>query len=163
MSLLLPSVALTEALVRSLGKRADVAAEEKANYQDKLEGTRDAREVYKYVFLINNASVELYVQQSRQQATTSFSLSARVAVAGFLLLAGSVVVGVFADYRGHAMTPAYLAAIGGALTEFIAGVFFWLYNRSLAQINLFYEGMVKQQADALIAFGHAGETSLRSP
>jgi hypothetical protein len=128
------------------------AQKEKRTYQDKLEEA-DPAQVFKYVFLINNASVELYVQQSRQQATASFDLSRRVAIVGFALLSIGVVVGIISGFVGEPLAPAYLAGIAGTLTEFIAGVFFYLYNRTLQQINLFYQGMMSQQQDALAAIG----------
>ena len=133
---------------------AAVAEGEKRTYQEKLEQA-GIQDVFKYVFLINNASVEKYVQQSREQAEASFHLSRRVAIAGFALLGVGIVVGIISQFTEYPLTAAFLAAVGGVLTEFIAGVFFWLYNRTLQQINMFYRGMMKQQQDALAAIGRA--------
>jgi len=38
-------------------------------------------------------------------------------------------------------------------------VFFWLYNRTLQQIHLFYQGMLAQQTEALAAIGRASESA----
>jgi hypothetical protein len=136
---------------------AQVAEDQKQTYQDKLEKASHD-DVFKYVFLINNASVEKYVQQSREQAETAFLLSKRVAIAGFALLAAGIVIGLISQFTDQALTTAYLAGIGGVLTEFIAGVFFWMYNRTLQQINLFYQGLMMQQQDALAAIGRVSES-----
>jgi F0F1-type ATP synthase assembly protein I len=135
---------------------AQLAEQEKRTYQEKLEEASHD-DVFRYVFLINSASVEKYVQQSREQAETAFRLSQKVAIAGFALLGVGIVIGLVSQFTDHALTTAYLAGVGGVLTEFIAGVFFWIYNRTLQQINLFYEGMMKQQHEALEAIGRSSE------
>jgi hypothetical protein len=111
------------------------------------------------VFLINNSSVEAYVNQSRSQAEASFLLSRRVAIAGFTLLVASIGFGLVSELTANSLSVAYLAGISGVVTEFIAGVFFWIYNRTLQQINLFYEGMMTQQQDALAAIGRSSESA----
>jgi hypothetical protein len=136
---------------------AQVAEDEKREYQEKLEQASPDN-VFRYVYLINNASVEKYVQQSRDQAESAFGLSKKVAIGGFALMAAGIVIGLISQFTDHALTTAYLAGIGGVLTEFIAGVFFWMYNRTLQQINLFYEGMMTQQHEALAAIGRASES-----
>jgi hypothetical protein len=138
-------------------KGAEAAEKEKRSYQDKLEEA-SSDNVFKYVYLINNASVEKYVNQSRGQAEVSFALSRRVAIAGFTLLVLSIGIGLGSEVTHHSVSIAYLSGIGGVLTEFIAGVFFWIYNRTLQQINLFYQGMMKQQQDALAAIGRESQS-----
>jgi Cyanobacterial TRADD-N associated 2-Transmembrane domain len=138
------------ALTKNVDERIEVAQDEKASYQQKLENA-DEKKVYRYVYLINNASIELYVQQSRQQASASFLLSRRVALAGFALLIVSIVIGIISQFGSHPMAAAYLAGIGGILTEFISGVFFYLYNRTLQQVTSFYDRMAEQQQQVLAA------------
>jgi hypothetical protein len=41
-----------------------------------------------------------------------------------------------------AINAAYLASLAGMLTEFISGVFFYLFNRTLQQMNLFHDKML---------------------
>ena len=113
--------------------------------------------VPKYVFLINSEAVEQYVSQSRAQASSSFTLSRVAALAGFSLLIASIVLGLVTELSDRSLSVAYLAGIGGVLTEFIAGVFFWIYNRTLRQINMFYQGMMTQQHEALTAIGRSSE------
>lgn len=139
-------------------EKAAVASQDQRDYQSKLEHAA-ADHVFRYVFLINNASVEQYVSQSRAQAESSFILSRRAALAGFVLLVGSIVIGIIAQLRNHPLDVAYLAGIGGVITQVTSGVFFGLYNRTLQQINLFYQGIMTQQTEALDAIGRASEAA----
>jgi len=43
------------------------------------------------------------------------------------------------------LTPAYLASIAGILTEFTSGVFFYLYNRTIQQVNIFHDKILSSQ------------------
>jgi Cyanobacterial TRADD-N associated 2-Transmembrane domain len=131
---------------------AETAKEDKRTYQEKLE-TAGADDVFKYVFLISSSAVEQYVSQSRIQAEKSFELSRRILVAGFVVLLGGIGLGVLTELTDNSLSVAYLAGIGGVLTEFVAGTVFWLYNRTLQQINAFYQGMMKQQQEALARIG----------
>ena len=142
----------------SWSRTAETAGKDRRTYQEKLEQAQ-SDEVFRYVFLINNASVEQYVSQSRSQAEDSFTLSRRAAMAGFALLLISIAIGVVAERTEHPLSVAYLAGVGGAITQFIAGVFFWLYNRTLQQIHIFYQGIMTQQTEALAAIGRASEAA----
>jgi hypothetical protein len=138
--------------------KAEEATANQRNYQEKLERAK-VDDVFRYVFLINNAAVENYVSQSRAQAESSFLLSRRAAIAGFALLLASIGIGVAAELANHPLRIAYLTAAAGTITQFLSGVFFWLYNRTLQQINLFYQGIMSQQTEALAAIGRASEAA----
>jgi Cyanobacterial TRADD-N associated 2-Transmembrane domain len=151
-------VKLAVGAASSWRKRADAATEDQRDYQEKLENA-PADNVFRYVFLINNAAVEKYVSQSRAQAEASFLLSRRAGIAGFALLLGSIVIGLVYQRTDHPLDIAYLSAVAGAITQFLSGVFFWLYNRTLQQINLFYQGIMSQQTEALAAIGRVSEAA----
>jgi hypothetical protein len=137
-------------------KQADEATRDQRDYQNKLEQAK-ADDVFRYVFLINNSAVEKYVSQSRAQAESSFLLSRRAAIAGFILLVVSIGIGLISQLTDHPLEIAYLSAVAGIITQFLSGVFFWMYNRTLQQINLFYKGIMSQQTEALAAIGRASE------
>ena len=139
-------------------KKADAAEEDQRDYQQKLEHAVPA-DVFRYVFLINNSAVEKYVSQSRGQAESSFLLSRRAAIAGFVLLLASVGIGLASQLTDRPLEIAYLSAVAGAITQFLSGVFFWMYNRTLSQIHLFYQGIMSQQTEALAAIGRASEAA----
>lgn len=140
--------------------KADEAAEAEEKFRNDLLGVEQPDRVFRYIYLINSSSVEKYVSQSRAQADSSFQLSRRAALAGFTLLIASVAIGIFSQLTAHPLEIAYLSAVAGIVTQFLSGVFFWIYNRTLTQINLFYQGVLTQQTEALTALGKASEVAM---
>jgi hypothetical protein len=68
-----------------------------------------------------------------------FSLSRLVGLLGFFLLTAAIGFGVYSQVvMPRGLQIAYVAAAAGILTEFISGVFFYLYTSTLKQINLFH-------------------------
>ena len=148
-SLVVSAIAPGLEIVRTLIESATKSSKEKKTYQQKLEAAEGA-DVYKYVLLINVAALEGYVAQARLQAQQSFDLSKKIAVIGFGTIIVSICLSVFLTMRGIGnLNAAYLAAIAGVLTEFISGVFFFLYSKTLGQINLFHDKLVDMQKTAL--------------
>jgi hypothetical protein len=74
-----------------------------------------------------------------------------------VLLLGSIVIGLVSRLEDHPLDITYLSAVAGPITQFLSGVFFWLYNRILQQIHIFYQGIMSQQTEALAAIGRASE------
>jgi hypothetical protein len=135
----------TEAFKKSLEK----STESKSKYEEKLESAKGV-DIYKYVLLINVAALEGYVIQSRLQAQQSFNLSKNISIIGFIIVAIAIILSVFLTLFGKEnLNAAYLAGISGVLTEFIAGIFFLLYSKTLAQINIFHDKLVDMQKTAL--------------
>ena len=123
--------------------------EVKRTYEDKLEKAT-GNDVYKYVLLINISALEGYVAQARLQAQQSFDLSKYVAIVGFGIIAIAIILSVGLTVSGHQeLNAAYLTGIAGVLTEFTSGVFFYLYSKTLNQINLFHDRLVEMQKTAL--------------
>ena len=121
------------------------AREERKSYTQKLE-TAVGDEAFKYLLLINTYALEEYVAMTRLQAEQSFRLSKIASVIGFGLLIIGIVLGIYSNLSGGSiLDAAYLTSIAGILTEFIAGVFFYLYNRTLQQLNLFHDKMIASQ------------------
>ncbi len=144
--LIIPTLKTIELLTTS-EKRS---YEDKRTYEDKLEKAKGT-DVYKYVLLINISALEGYVAQARLQAQQSFNLSRFVALTGFLIVAVAIGLSVYLTMIGNQnLNAAYLAGVAGVLTEFIAGVFFFLYSKTLSQINLFHDKLVDMQKTALI-------------
>jgi hypothetical protein len=73
-----------------------------------------------------------------------------VAVVGFVIIAIGVSLGIGATLMGNSnLSAAYLSSLAGILTEFIAGVFFYLYNRTLQQMNVFHDKLIASKQLAL--------------
>jgi hypothetical protein len=126
-------------------KKAQECKEERDYYLHQLAAAQ-GEAVFKTLLLINISACEEFIYQTRDQAAESFKLSNTMAFVGFLLVATSVMVGVYAQMMvPNALDIAYLTGIAGIVTEFIAGVFFFLYNRTIQQINTFHEQLQAAQ------------------
>ncbi len=139
------------------------ATRDKRTYAQKLEEAQ-GDDVFKYLLLMNASALEQYVTQTRLQAEQSFRLSRVVAIVGFVLLAISIGLGVYTNLSGgDTLDAAYLSGIAGVLTEFISGVFFYLYNKTLQQLNLFHNRMLSAQhiATAFLANSRVADVAKR--
>jgi hypothetical protein len=138
-------------LLARLTRQEQNAADQKAEYADKLE-TATGGDVFKYFLLINVASLEKYVAQTRIQAQLSFRLCERVSQWAFFLILLGVFMAIVSPLLSLLsakwpalgtttvpLAPAGLAALAGIITQFISSVFFYFYNRTLQQFNLFGE------------------------
>jgi hypothetical protein len=67
-------------------------------------------------------------------------LSAFAAVSGLLI----VVTGILMMYYGK-VEPAYVTTSAGVLSEFIAAVFFYLYNRTILKMSQYHQKLVLTQ------------------
>lgn len=136
-------------MIKSYEESAKKSYDAKLTYIEKLERA-SGTDVYKYVLLINVAALEGYVAQARLQAQHSFNLSRIIAITGFVIIAVAIIISVILTATGHDnLNAAYLSGIAGILTEFISGVFFYLYSKTLTQINLFHDKLVDMQKTAL--------------
>jgi hypothetical protein len=147
------TAAVTTWVVSSLSKylrtSLDDARKEKKTYSDKLENA-EGDEIFKYILLMSSAALEEYVAQTRLQAQQSFLSSTGVAMVGFILLSIGIGLAFWASFTGKSdLNAAYLAAVAGLLTEFISGVFFYLYSRTLQQINRFHDRLISSQHVAM--------------
>ena len=121
------------------------AQKEKRSYILSLD-TAKGSNVFKYLLLIKMSALAEYNAQTRLQALQSFRLSKIASVIGFGLLIIGIVLGIYSNLSGGSiLDAAYLTSIAGILTEFISGVFFYLYNRTLQQLNLFHDKMIASQ------------------
>jgi hypothetical protein len=84
-----------------------------------------------------------YYTINKSQARKSFAFSVFAVIMGLSTLIG----GVWLFYFGK--TPniqlAALSGIGGLLLQFIGGASFYIYNKSLAQLNYFYDKLIRMQ------------------
>lgn len=140
------SIGFTTKAFTQSSQKAEIS---KNSYEQKLENSQGI-DIYKYVLLINIAALEGYVAQARLQAQQSFILSKVVAIIGFIIVGVAIIISIILTLKGNAnLNSAYLAGITGILTEFISGVFFLLYSKTLGQINLFHDKLVDMQKTAL--------------
>lgn len=85
----------------------------------------------------------------KRHSFLSFSFSLIVGIVGFLLILTGILLGYFG--HGDKMNIAYLSGISGIITEFISGVFFYLYNRTVKQLKTYHNDLIDLQ-NTLLSF-----------
>lgn len=98
-----------------------------------------------------DAYVEAYYRTNQSHVAWSFWSSLSALTIGLVVL----VVGVALAFRDGAATASITTSAAGVLTQFIGAGFFYLYNKNLKQLNVFYAKLVQAQ-DLLFAFGLVG-------
>ncbi|AXA37893.1 TRADD-N-associated membrane domain-containing protein [Rhizobium leguminosarum] len=96
--------------------------------------------------------IEYYIM-NKSQAKSSFRASLWSIIAGFVAI---VVGGIWAYSAERNDLTAYLIPFGGIILQFIGGGYFYMYNRSLIQLNFFFSRLAQMQ-DTLLAI-HLSES-----
>ncbi|MEA4986410.1 hypothetical protein SDC9_41271 [bioreactor metagenome] len=89
---------------------------------------------------INFKYIDQYYLQTQEQADKSFRVALFAAISGFLI----VISGVIMMYYGKT-EPAYVTTASGIISEFIAAVFFYLYNRTILKMSQYHQKLVLTQ------------------
>ncbi|ESQ16681.1 MAG: hypothetical protein N838_25705 [Thiohalocapsa sp. PB-PSB1] len=89
---------------------------------------------------INFKYLDKYYLQTQVQAEKSFVLSAISAAIGFSI----ILAGIGLMFRSQT-NPAYVTVGAGVLSEFIAAVFFYLYNRTIIKMSDYHQKLVITQ------------------
>lgn len=110
----------------------------KIEYKDFIETEKDTD----IIKLMSHNLLELkeYYTINKQQARKSFLAALIMSVLGFLVFVVGIVAVFFYDKDIYVYST-----ISGALVEVIAGLFFYLYNRSMQQINIFFGSLLDTQ------------------
>ena len=108
-------------------------------------GIEDAKknideDIYQNLIKISYKYLDEYYLQTRQQAQKGFFVTVCVAIAGAIIVA----IGIIAMFFGKT-TPAYVTTASGVVTEFIAAVFFYLYNKTIASMSDYHNKLVLSQ------------------
>lgn len=103
---------------------------------------------------INIDNLAAYYVLVKVHTDKSFLVATAAGIVGFTLVATGLVVGYF----GSGTTPnvAYVSAGAGVVTEFIAGVFFYLYNRTVRQLKEYHDSLLAVQ-NILLSFKLVGD------
>ena len=109
---------------------------------------------------INFKYLDQYYLQTQQQANRSFILSSLAAFAGFSI----VVIGITLMFMGKT-SAAYVTTTAGVISECIAALFFYLYNRTILKMSQYHQKLVATQNINLalkISEGMSGEARVRA-
>lgn len=89
-----------------------------------------------------------YYTINKSQARNSFGFSVFAMVAGLTTLIASIWMFNFSENTN--INLAWITGISGVMAQFIGAAYFYLYNKSLKQLNFFYAKLVKMQ-DTMLA------------
>lgn len=103
--------------------------------QEKLE-----EDFFTKLVKINFKYLDQYYLQTQAQADKGFALSAAVSVIALLI----IVAGIGMMFAGKT-EASYVSVAAGVLSEFIASVFFFLYNRTVTKMGEYHQKLVLTQ------------------
>ena len=107
--------------------------------QDELE-----KDFFTNLVRINFKYLDKYYLQTQEQGDKSFLLCCAAAVVGLLIIVAGISLMFF-----EKVTPAYLTTAAGVISEFIAGVFFYMYNKTILSMATYHQKLVLTQNIAL--------------
>ena len=88
----------------------------------------------------NLLEIKEYFAINKQQARKSFSTALYMCVLGFILYAAGLIIGLVFNKNF-----ALYSTIAGTIIELISGLFFYIYNKSIKQINIFFGSLLDTQ------------------
>ncbi|GIB53670.1 hypothetical protein VCSRO187_3602 [Vibrio cholerae] len=131
------SVGYVKLLLGAMQSKVDMqlAKEGAEELQDKIE-----ENFFTKLVQINFKYIDQYYLQTQEQANKSFRLAMFACIAGLLI----VTVGIVMMFQGKT-EPAYVTTATGLLSEFIAAVFFYLYNKTIVKMSEYHQKLVITQ------------------
>lgn len=145
-------IAIVMAIVLPIeGRRSSKASleslEKRYSIYVQLKPQQNLENYFSALTLINRDNLETYYRLVRTQTDRSFRTSLLAGVAGFVLICVGLVFGVTA-VRDREFSTAVLAAVtsgAGIITEFIAAIFFYLYNKTVRQMKDYHDTLIDAQ------------------
>ena len=93
---------------------------------------------------INFKYLDKYYLQTQEQGDKSFLLCLVAGIVGLAIIAAGIVL-MFLNQT----SPAYITTAAGTISEFIAAVFFYLYNKTVVSMGEYHQKLVITQNIAL--------------
>ncbi len=97
---------------------------------------------------LNISNLRAYYDLVKSHTNKSFMASVAAGITGFLLILWGVYGGVSDPTK---IDAAKLSAYAGIIIEFISGVFFYLYNRTVLQLKAYHDSLLDVQ-NVLLSF-----------
>ena len=105
---------------------------------------------------INTHNLEDYYTLVKVHTDNSFRVAIIAGIVGFLLIVIGLLTGFLNDKNTR--TISFIASGAGIITEFIASVFFFLYNRTIKQLKNYHDSLIDVQ-NILLSFKLIGDIS----
>lgn len=134
--------------IRSLIERRRVLT------QEPQEGVKKTIPYYDRLVEINLDNLEKYYKLIKVHAENSFKVSLFSGVIGFILISVGLVIG-YLDQKN--LNILYISTASGILIEFISGIFFYLYNKTIRELKDYHERLLQVQ-NILLAFKIVDDT-----
>lgn len=106
---------------------------------DKSLSDKDALELMK----LNLSNINEYYIWSQKQAKSAFNAAIATCSVGFLLVVAAVLIPIVR--RDFNSTISFISFLSGAITEIIGGTIFFVYRKSLAQLNYYHKALHEDQ------------------
>lgn len=100
-------------------------------------------EYFNKLIQINVSNLDDYYAMVKRHTSLSFTFSLLVGLLGFALIVVGLIMGFGAENSDKVIS--YISTGSGVLIEFIAGVFFYLYNRTVLQLKDYHEKLIEIQ------------------
>lgn len=102
------------------------------------------KDVFENSLQMSHKYLEQYYLQTREHAQKGFIVTITVSICGAIIVAA----GTIAMFIGNS-NAAYVTTASGVITEFIAAVFFYLYNKTVQSMGAYHNKLVLSQNIAL--------------
>ena len=89
---------------------------------------------------INFKYLDQYYLQTQEQADKSFRLASFASISGLAIIVIGILMMLF-----NKTEPAYVTTSAGILSEFIAAIFFYLYNKTILKMSEYHQKLVITQ------------------
>lgn len=118
------------------------------NHKIEDEETKSSQSKTVDLIRLNLNQLTEYYSINKNQAKSSYYLSILFVSVGFAALIACILIALYS--KDSKMTIAIISGVSGILLQFLGGANFFLYNKSLEQVNRFYDQLVKMQ-DTMLA------------
>ncbi|MNT18137.1 hypothetical protein D3C72_1533190 [compost metagenome] len=133
--------------------KLDLLRKERVEITEKIE--KDIKSDIFHSIQLNLNQLAEYYSINKSQAKSSFSISIFSIVIGFL----TIISGIWLQYFNQSnVSIVILSGVSGVILEFIGGAYFFMYKKSLEQVNFFFSQLVKMQ-DTMISINLANSLS----
>ncbi|WP_430827192.1 TRADD-N-associated membrane domain-containing protein [Chryseobacterium indologenes] len=126
--------------------------EEREEIKTKIEN-KEQLEIFDTIQLSLNQLNEYYTI-NKVQAKSSFNWSISAIVLGLMLIIAGIIL--FYTNANPNINITILTGIAGVLLEFIGGAYFFMYKKSLEQVNFFFAQLIKVQ-DTMLSINLASK------
>ena len=89
---------------------------------------------------INFKYLDQYYLQTQEQADKSFRLASFASIAGLIIVTFGIIMMLFDKTE-----PAYVTTSAGVISELIAALFFYLYNKTILKMSQYHQKLVITQ------------------